>query len=165
MLLTNVVIAAGALVVGGKAYVEKQRKKKTPWSAYARKIEGKRKKGLAEAAKNVAQKSQETAAEFAQMPLAVVDTAKNVAQKSQETAAEFAIELGYVRRYWRPYWGQGALAVGCLLSYQGVRMVGAYALKTVVDGVIVTQAFNPLSMPLLGALAVGFPVGVWRYSC
>ena len=161
MLLTNVVIAAGALVVGGKAYVEKQRKKKTPWSAYARKIEGKRKKGLAEAAKNVAQKSQETAAEFAQMPRAVVETAKNVAQKSQETAAEFAVELGYVRRYWRPYWGQGALAVGCLLSYQGVRMVGAYALKTVVDGVIVTQAFNPLSMPLLGALAVGFPVGVW----
>ena len=146
MLLTSVVLAGGALAVGGKVYVERQREKKTPWTVAARKMAEKRKKRPG----------------FRLVPQAIINTAEHVVQQSEETAAELAVEVGYIQRYWRPYWRQGALAVGFLLSSQGVQMVGAYLLKTVVDGVTATQALNPLMLPLLGgAFLVGYPVGVW----
>ena len=93
---------------------------------------------------------------------AVPAARQKVVEHIEPTVAALRLEEKYIRHYWRPYWRQGALAVGCLLSYQGVQIVGAYVLKTVVDGATATQALNPLTLPLLGgAFLVSYPVGLW----
>jgi len=91
---------------------------------------------------------------------AAQDVVQSVTTQGKQTRDGLRIGFQYTQRYWRPYWRQGAIIVGCLLSYQGVRMVAVYGLKIVVDAAtgVKTVALLPI---LAGTLIVGFPIALW----
>ena len=66
-------------------------------------------------------------------------------------------EFRYIHNYWQPYYRPGALIVAGLLLYKSLRILVAYGLKMVVDGVTAAQSIGLL--PILGAsLLVAFPL-------
>ena len=144
-------LGAGTVGAGVKVYRDNKRKREYPWSVAAERIVKKRKKQTL---------ATQLTKYVSKMPQAVPAARQKVVEHIEPTVAALGLEQKYIQHYWRPYWRQGTLIMGCLFSYQGMRMVAAYLVKVVVDGAAGMSGLQML--PLLGGtLVIAYPLGLW----